>query len=287
MTAYRVRNWEKHFENNRSKTVAKLSWVPIPNSHDGEGFATIMAHKDAAEIFTAWVLILQVASRCQPRGSLLREGGKPHDCASLALRTRGQQKWFEKAMPILLEVRWLEDFALACQSNGSQLPPACQSGDEGKKEGMEGKEPLNPQEASASPPLVVEKDVLPTAEEAKAISILFHRKLTTAWAEKEIAAYKKLMKRGVITQDAIVLISAYYTHERAKEGNGMHRRDLQTFLNNFDSELDRAKAFNQNPNAHDKRTHIGSGSGRNAGHNADADYSQRPDRTPKTSHWSA
>jgi hypothetical protein len=140
--AYRVRNWEKHFENNRSKTVSKLSWVPIPNSHDGEGFATVISHKDAAEIFSAWILILQVASRCHPRGSLVREGGKPYDAASLALRTRGQLKWFEKAMPILLEVGWIEEFASEWHSDGSALTSGCQSTDEGRKEenGMNGSE---------------------------------------------------------------------------------------------------------------------------------------------------
>jgi len=147
MKAYCVKNWERHFENSRSKTVAKLSWVPIPNSHDSEGFATIMAHGDGAEIFTAWILILQVASRCQVRGSLVRENGRPYDAASLALRTRGNAQWFEKAMPVLLEVGWIEEIASGCQvgggegavgyqAGGSALSGGCQSGDEeGKKEG--------------------------------------------------------------------------------------------------------------------------------------------------------
>jgi hypothetical protein len=139
MNAYRIRNWAQNFENNRSKTVAKLSWVPVPNGHDGEGFAVIMAHKDAAEIFAAWILILQIASRCSERGVLIREGGRPHDSASLAMRTRASAKWFDKALPILVEVGWVEMFAVACQATDTQLTPACHPTDEErKKEGSEG-----------------------------------------------------------------------------------------------------------------------------------------------------
>lgn len=138
MKAYRIKNWEKHFENNRSRTVSKLSWVPVPNSHDGEGFAVVMSHKDAAEIFSAWILILQVASRCQSRGILVREGGKPHDSASLSLRTRAQVKWFEKAIPVLVEIGWIEEFAVECHDSDSAVTPACQPSDEErKKEGTE------------------------------------------------------------------------------------------------------------------------------------------------------
>lgn len=131
----------------------------------------------------------------------------------------------------------------------------------------------------ASPSLGRGRDVLPTTEEAKAIAILFHRRLDTAWSGKEIIKFKDLIRRQIITTEAIVDIAGYYAHERAKGGDGQHRRDMQTFLNNFDGELDRARAFKQNPNAHEKRpANLGSGSSRNVGHNANLDYSQRPAR---------
>lgn len=39
------------------------------------------------------------------------------------------------------------------------------------------------------------------------------------------------------------LIERYYAAERRKDDKGIHRRDLQTFLNNYPSELDRAHAW--------------------------------------------
>lgn len=130
---YSIRNWEEHYENNRSRTVKELSWVPIPNRHDGFNYAQIMAHERASEIFTAWILSVQVASRCQPRGRLLRDDGKPHDSASLAVKTRGRREWFEFGLDWLYKnTDWLdrETVATSCQQPVRQLPASCQAGDE-------------------------------------------------------------------------------------------------------------------------------------------------------------
>lgn len=150
MKAYRIKDWDSTYENNRSRTVKVLQWVAIPNRHDGEGFKLVMQHARASEIFTAFVLILQVASRCQPRGSLVRDG-RPHDAASLALKTGGRSEWFELALEVLSspEIGWIESFeepdsqanARHCHPPVSQLPAACQQPDshltkkEGRKEG--------------------------------------------------------------------------------------------------------------------------------------------------------
>lgn len=81
--------------------------------------------------------------------------------------------------------------------------------------------------------------LLPTTPQSKRIATLFNRKFTTAWSEREVAAYKKL---GTIPEEDLAAIERYYASERAKGDDGVHRRDLGTFLNNFAGELDRAKA---------------------------------------------
>lgn len=117
-----------------------LAWVPIPNRHDGESYARIMIRPDACEIFTAWILMLQVASRCHPRGTLLRNDGKPHDPETLSIKTRGQVSWFQKAIPILIEMSWIEQVTEENKQTDSVLSAPCQSGDEeGRKEQKEQK----------------------------------------------------------------------------------------------------------------------------------------------------
>ena len=141
MKLYKIRAWAALFENNRSRTVKELSWVPIPNRHDGENFSQIMVNKNGAEIYAAWVLILQVASRCQPRGTLLRDNQKPHTPASLSIKTRAPEKWFVLALDFLENnTDWLEIDA-NWQDDVGQVRQACQAGDEEGKgtEGTEGK----------------------------------------------------------------------------------------------------------------------------------------------------
>ena len=91
MTIYRIRNWSKHFENNRSRVIEKLTWVPVPNKHDGEGYLTIMEQKKGIIMYGCWHLILQVASKCDPRGTLVKEDGTPHTAESIARKTGWRQ----------------------------------------------------------------------------------------------------------------------------------------------------------------------------------------------------
>lgn len=85
----------------------------------------------------------------------------------------------------------------------------------------------------------------PSTEPAIRIARLFSRRLSTSWSSREIKAYRKLVKDGCFqTLDDLEVVERYYFAERKKD-NGIHRRDLSTFLNNFQGELDRARAWEQ------------------------------------------
>ena len=55
--------WNENYETNESRKLVTLNWVKIPNKHDGLAFRRISAHPRGAEIFAAWILIVQVASK--------------------------------------------------------------------------------------------------------------------------------------------------------------------------------------------------------------------------------
>mgnify|MGYP001577792281 CR=1 FL=1 len=99
--------WNELFENNRSREIRHPMFCLIPNRHDGESYGRLMMLKDAPEIFSAWILMVQVASRSQVRGTLLRDDRTPHDAESLSIKTRGRKEWFEKAIPVLEKLRWI------------------------------------------------------------------------------------------------------------------------------------------------------------------------------------
>lgn len=106
---YTVKDWDSVYENSRSRAVSDLKWVSIPNKHDGEGYGLVMEQEDAAELFAAWVLIIQVASKCQRRGTLARDDGSPLTARSLAMKTRAPEAWFAKALKFFThKTLWLE-----------------------------------------------------------------------------------------------------------------------------------------------------------------------------------
>lgn len=150
MKTYKIRDWAILFENNRSRMVKDLDWIPIPNRHDGENYTSIITDPDGAIIYAAWVLILQVASRCQPRGTLLRDNGTPHSPRSLAMKTRAPEKWFELALNFLENhTDWLE-IEGERQDAASTLPARCQQAvTEGK--GREGNRREEKESACALP----------------------------------------------------------------------------------------------------------------------------------------
>lgn len=156
-TTYRVSNWLEDFENNRTRTMKAMRWVPIPNSHDGDEYTWLVDHADGAGHFACWIAALQIASRCEPRGTLVRANDEPHDAASLARVSRLPAPLWESALPRLVRVGLLsaqpvvaqevaprrQEGAGFAQAPGTQLT---------KKEGIEGREGKERKEPGLLPP---------------------------------------------------------------------------------------------------------------------------------------
>jgi|DEB0MinimDraft_6_1074348.scaffolds.fasta_scaffold21406_2 hypothetical protein len=108
-TIFQITKWQDRFENNDSRKITNARWVPVPNKHDGLGFRHIAAHERNCEIFAAWTLILQVASRMPTRG-ILHNGEFPLDAEDLAVMTGFPQGAFEIAFEVLSQpkIGWIE-----------------------------------------------------------------------------------------------------------------------------------------------------------------------------------
>jgi hypothetical protein len=89
-----------------------MKWVAIPNKHDGAGYSSVAAHEQSCELFTAWILILEVASK-MPRRGLLFKDGKPVTARDLSKRTRFPEEIFALAFSVLVQedIGWLERVA--------------------------------------------------------------------------------------------------------------------------------------------------------------------------------
>jgi hypothetical protein len=151
MKYYRIKDWNKHYENNRTRELKKMDWVPVPNKHDGDGFLRIMEQPDGLEIYAAWHLILQVASKCETRGTLLRDSRTPLFADSIARKCSCRKPdVIQRALDFCssAEVGWIECFTM----EGEQIPhPPAEIPHPPAVKGMEGKG-TEENEKIASPP---------------------------------------------------------------------------------------------------------------------------------------
>ena len=139
MKRYEVVDWKEHYENNRTRELKHMAWVPIPNKQDGDGYTELLDHPNGAAHFGAWNALLQVASKCDPRGSLLRDSGYPHDNVSLSRMTRIPEKVWNEALPRLVKIGWItfcdipQDDASKPQDDAGECPRTEQKGTERKE----------------------------------------------------------------------------------------------------------------------------------------------------------
>ena len=107
---YRVKDWDKKYEVAQGRRCARMQWVAIPNTHSTNGYATVVEHPMAVELFAAFILIIEVASTMPVRGLLISKGGLPLTPKNLAFITKYPEKIFKLAFEELVkpEIGWLE-----------------------------------------------------------------------------------------------------------------------------------------------------------------------------------
>ena len=109
MKAYRIVDWESLYENNRTRDMKAMTWVPVPVKHDGYGYGLLTVKNGAARL-GAWLAILQTAAKSHPRGTLLRDGRHPHTPESIGVKTRLDPEVIRETIEICLrpDIGWIE-----------------------------------------------------------------------------------------------------------------------------------------------------------------------------------
>ena len=114
----KIVDWEKHYENNRPRELKKMAWVPMPNRHDGDGYTRLLDHPNGTAHFGAWCALVEVASRCDVRGTLLRRGGDPIESESLARMTHIPLSVWNEVLPRLVTIGWISIYIIPQEGAG-------------------------------------------------------------------------------------------------------------------------------------------------------------------------
>jgi hypothetical protein len=230
-----VRNWDGNFENNRTRKMKHMMWVPVPNKHDGDGYTELVDRENGAAMLGSWLAILQVASKCAERGTLVRDNGTPHTPHTISRLTRLDRSDIACALELLCspEIGWLEvvDYqavAPSCHPPAAESAPSCHTTDEEEK-GIEGNrreekldadacetsgESENKQQQSKASPLPPKTNVTPPDFERcwvaygrkgnKATALRYWKRLTEAdkkAIEEKIAPYVASKDQKVFQKD--------------------------------------------------------------------------------------
>jgi len=194
--------------------MKRMDWIPVPNKHDGDGYTELLTHKNGTAHYGAWHQILQVASKCAPRGTLLRDGAgdcrRPHTAESIARITRGDERTIAEAIIRLVKIGWLEVCDNPAPSCGNPAPSCGEVTTEGN--GTEG----NGREEVSAPPR--RKRTTPLADDAE-------------WLAGIKTEYGKI---GVNVDTEMVKARAWLTSPR-----GRGRKFTQQFFLNWLSKCDR------------------------------------------------
>jgi hypothetical protein len=132
-----VKDWDEHFENNKSRERDQCSFVCVPNKQDGMGLNRIRAEPDGAAIYGIWCLIIGACSRQSlPRDGHLTDTGRapsagtPWTAEDLAFRWRRPVAEVERALQVLMspKVGWIIDLNASARVVPAECPSSALEG---------------------------------------------------------------------------------------------------------------------------------------------------------------
>lgn len=110
MKTYRIKDWDRVFENHRSRELKSLDYVSWPVRSKSEAFQFLMRSPEGVLAFGVFSAIVSEAARCPARGVLADEKG-PITVRRLAVRLGTPEALLEAAVNLLTseDVGWLEE----------------------------------------------------------------------------------------------------------------------------------------------------------------------------------
>ena len=130
-TLYQIRDWDLHFENNKSRERELCAWCPIPNKQDGLGYGRVMRARDGEAIYGAFMSVVLVASKQgRPRAGYLTDTGRadgvPYDAEALSIKTKARASILARMLTLCSGegVGWIDTFDTGARQVPAKCPPS-------------------------------------------------------------------------------------------------------------------------------------------------------------------
>lgn len=113
--ALRIKNWNKHYENDRSRDRDSLRWCPIPNKR-GLGRGRLLRMENGPAMYGCFVsIVLMCSEQERPREGWLTENGLPDgpplDAEAIHLKTGMPTDLISKTLTTISDCKigWIEE----------------------------------------------------------------------------------------------------------------------------------------------------------------------------------
>ena len=132
--AWQIVNWQDNYEDVRSMRLRNPQWVRVSNDTSSSGYITLTNHKDGTAHLGAWRALQGLASRSANHDGLI-----PYGIPMISAKTRLPIAVFEKAIPRLCDIGWLEPILDPSDILGPNGTEPVRAGPDGSLKGREGK----------------------------------------------------------------------------------------------------------------------------------------------------
>jgi hypothetical protein len=107
-----VIRWADKYEVSQSRSIDKLSWVPVPINRNSNGYLEMMEKENGIALYGSWLAIIQVVAECDLRGSWIKSNYQAHSIRSLSIATRVDKELIEEVINLAIVVGWIEEIEM-------------------------------------------------------------------------------------------------------------------------------------------------------------------------------
>lgn len=215
MILYRIKNWDAHFENYKSRGYDRCSFCCLPNKQDGLGYGRLLALPDGDALYGAFVaVVLMVSKQKIPRQGYLTDTGLPGDyplnAHDIAIKTKFNAARIQAMLDAVSNenIGWIEVLQAPVAQYPSGIRPVSVQSPERKKEGTEGKNGSTIKQLvqqTTDSVRVRETDVVGSMKAM--LSAAFNRPENQPWVYAEESLLAEICRRPNAWEELLVILS--------------------------------------------------------------------------------